>query len=104
MEGEMDHIEIKEKVDAYLDRELSSAESEEVAEHLKLCYICRDSVSDWERVRRAFFNRSEEAPSEAFVHQVMAKIESKNAFDIFRFLRWAFPAFAVMSVFLLISS
>ncbi len=53
----------------------------------------------WEKIKCAFLRPPEVNLSDAFVWQVMEKIEAKKpfAFDLSSFFRWAVPTFAVMT-------
>jgi anti-sigma factor RsiW len=100
----MNHTQIKVNLDALRDNVLPSAEAGEVAEHLKSCKACRESVTQWEKIKTAFLRTPEVIPSEDFVLQVMEKIEAKRAFDIFSFIRWAIPTVALMGAALFLIS
>ena len=93
----MDHQTVKQRLDAYLDGELPASETGEIAGHIQTCPGCRKMVEEWEKIRAAFFKTPEITPSNTFTYQVMARLETAQAFDLGSFLRWAFSTFAFMA-------
>src|SRR5206468_12542658 len=50
----------------------------EVAGHLKFCASCKTLVEEWQKIRNVFRQVPHVRPSEAFIFQVMEKIESRE--------------------------
>lgn len=107
----MDHEELKDKVQAYYDNEITPEERLNVLSHLKICSDCRGWTEDWGKTASLVFQITDPDPSEHFVRQVMAKIERLDpamemSWDWLRFVlnRWVYPTFvgAALAGFILI--
>ncbi|MBI4388104.1 MAG: zf-HC2 domain-containing protein [Candidatus Omnitrophica bacterium] len=94
----MDHQSIKEKLLSYKDPELSTAEREQITLHLTSCEDCRSAFARWEAVRSKFKALPSARSSEAFVNQVMARLDALEKVEPTivvseqrPFLRWLLP-------------
>lgn len=96
----MNHAELKEKMMAFEDGELSASEKAELETHLAACEDCRGALESWRDAKRAFLSpsRPSRAETELFVRTVMARVE-EPAWDWRRALAPAFGlAFAAAAV------
>jgi len=96
----MEHEEIREKVLLLRDGELSASERIAVEEHLKGCPACRELHEAVCRIVPMLFNEPSPPSSEAFVLDVMARIEQEDAAQPVESMvelpfRWWAPAFSV---------
>ncbi|MCB4755839.1 MAG: zf-HC2 domain-containing protein [Elusimicrobia bacterium] len=101
----MDHDQIKDKLDAYDDNELSIGERHEVTAHLEACAECRTNAEEWKKTTDMFFKTPQLPSSEEFVHRVMARIERLEPADVREqgglrraLNRWFYPAFVGAAV------
>jgi len=100
----MDHNDCKEKIFTLWDNELTGAEREEVANHLRECAECRTEYSDWKRTAGIFFEATPPS-SEEFVQRVMNRIRGLESPKLFKW-RWLYPAIvgAAFAAFVLMMS
>lgn len=99
----MNHSEIKNQLDAYLDGEVSVSKAEEIRLHLEVCADCRLQREEWLKIKAAFLNPPERAGSESFVFKVMEDIRAeKRPFNLLELVRWTVPTFAVMAAALIL--
>ena len=92
----MNHETIKEKLQAFRDRELAKEENGEIERHLPFCEECRGILKRWETIRGAFMRAASAGPSEIFVQEVMVRLgrldEPAPSVRRWAFLDWLFPA------------
>lgn len=99
----MNHSEIKNQLDAYLDGELSAPAAGEIRQHLQVCSDCRLQQEDWLKIKNAFLNPSVRPGSESFVFKVMEEIRAeRRPFSLLELVRWTVPTFAVMAAALVL--
>lgn len=107
----MKHKRIKDKLLAFRDLELTDAERQEIAEHLRSCEECRLALKRWELVSDAFHRVVPIEPSEDFAENVMKRIPlPEMAVPVPRrklVPNWLIPAlgygFAILFVFAAVS-
>lgn len=100
----MNHDQIQDQLDAYLDGQLSPDRIQEIEGHLGACGDCRIYVENWQKVRTAFFGLPALKASGSFAVRVMQEIEKSAEWSLKNFLRWAFPTFALMGAALFLIS
>ena len=88
------------------DGALAGAARREADAHLAACLICRETLGQWQRTAKAFFRAPAIHPSEAFVQQLMARIDAlarpRQSAPRLTWLRWLVPAVGLAGVLLLI--
>lgn len=75
----MNHERMKEKLQAFRDRELAETEREEMAQHLSFCGECRGTLRRWELFSSALLRVASPESSEAFTGGVMARLADLEA-------------------------
>ncbi|MEK7742830.1 MAG: zf-HC2 domain-containing protein, partial [Elusimicrobiota bacterium] len=63
----MNHSELRDKLDAYYDRELPEREAREMEAHLGSCAPCRRELEDWKSLAQTLLHPPPPSASEAFV-------------------------------------
>jgi anti-sigma factor RsiW len=107
----MNHEELKDKLHALHDGELSSGERAELLAHLAACSACRSEQERWKHIAGAFLRAAPspaEGETERFTARVMARIHAEIPEETaapwsWAGLRWMAPAlgFALATAFLL---
>jgi anti-sigma factor RsiW len=101
----MDHQTVKDKLFALHDRELPEEIRQEVAGHLANCSECHETYVQWQRTANAFFQPPRIQTSEAFVYQVMERVnalkEPRGLTPWGMRIRWLAPALGLTGVLLL---
>ena len=99
----MNHAEIKNQLDAYIDGEVSVAVADEIRLHLEGCGECRLHREEWLKMKSAFFEGLSAKGSESFVFKVMEDIRAeKKPVNVLELIRWTVPTFAIMAVALIL--
>jgi anti-sigma factor RsiW len=94
------HEQIRQRIFAYLDGELSEAEYRTIQTHLEGCPDCRAATARWATLARTFFRPLTPPPSSSdlFVRRVMAKVEAERSERLSVWegaWRWLVPALGV---------
>ena len=107
----MNHEELKDKLHALHDGEISPGERAELLAHLSVCSSCRLEHERWERIAGAFLRAAPppaQSETEIFVGRVMARIHAELPEETaapwsWAGMRWMAPAlgFALAMAFLL---
>lgn len=100
----MDHEQLKQRLSEYLDGTLEGAERLQVETHLKACAECHAFCSNWRVVSQNLFVRpSEIASSEAFVRNVMDRLESIGRKRVTTLIpvSWFAPIFGAVAILFL---
>ena len=100
----MNHREIQDRLDAYLDGELPADERRTIEDHLSGCVNCAVSLDAQRRISRAVFRQPPIPNTEFFVARVMARIHEAAAepAGIFSgFWKWPALALAAMTAVLI---
>jgi anti-sigma factor RsiW len=74
----MDHVQASELFSAYWDRELSSAESAELEEHLGACVVCRREYQEFERAVGAVSSLERQLAPAHFVGGVVKRVRKRS--------------------------
>ncbi len=94
----MNHEEIKAKALEFFDRDLGSAEKQEIENHLRACPECRTFFGEWERVHALLGSLKNPAPSEKFVLNVMSQIEEISAPAAGPAKSWQWPSWLSLTL------
>lgn len=95
----MNHREIQERVDSYLDLELAPNERRDFEDHLAACAECAGAVERQRRISRAVFRRSSVPNTDIFVDRVMARIRAAANEPVSVFAGfWKWPALGLAAL------
>ena len=72
----MDHKWFKTRLLDFQDSELPEQERRQILQHAEACPSCREQLEHWKGSRQALSHLLRVDPSEAFVGQVMARVEA----------------------------
>ncbi len=84
----MDHTQVQKRLLDFQDAELSEQERRQMGQHVQSCQECRRQLEHWEKTRQALSHSLEVLPSEAFLNQVMSKVEAIPAYEPVVRRRW----------------
>jgi len=99
----MEHKKAFAKLGAFLDKELHSAISKEVAEHVSGCAVCRDELESMKKATRALLAVKHDTQADPYFRQKLyLKLEASAKIKVPSF-KWL-PVPVALSVFVLIFS
>jgi anti-sigma factor RsiW len=97
------HENLKDKIHAYYDGELTLVERTQVDAHLMECGDCRGALERWRRMAGAFLTAQAPLSSEAFVENVMARLENEPSGSWWTTPTWIFPLTGLAALLIMVA-